>query len=449
VPREAALTDEADDLHARAGSWTNSGRYYVLAVLCVIGVFNQLDRQIISVVLQPIKMEFGASDKEMGFVTGTLFALFYALAALPVARLLDRRPRKQVLAVCLTFWSLMTTLGGVVSSLTQLAVTRTGIAAAEAGAAPSAYSILSDLFKLGGRATAIATYTGSQSVGIGLGIFLGGWLSDVFGWRASFMIVGVPGLLLAAVLLLTVREPVRGQADGLVRDPEPMSTWEGLKALMAIPTYRWILATVGLCGFIGYGMFAWGPTLLIRVHHLSRTVVGVSMGGAIAAALLTGNLLSGYLGDRFGRRDVRAYMWIAALGPLASVVPSLVFVSCSDWRVAVAAVFATQFLLTFHIPGSYAMAQTIVPLRARALASMLMGLASTLVGTGLAPLLIGVLNDFLQPRFGDETLRYSMATIGLSAAAAAVTAFMASRTLRKDFSRRTQVEAAPVSGAPH
>ncbi len=413
--------------------WSNAQRLYVLAVLCFVGVFNQLDRQIISIVLQPIKMEFGASDKQMGIVTGLLFAGFYAVAALPVARLLDRRPRKLVLAACLGFWSLMTSLGGFAQSLLQLSLTRVGVAAAEAGAAPAAYSILSDLFELGRRATVISVYTGSQSIGIGMGLLLGGWLSDSFGWRASFMIVGVPGLMLALLLFLTVREPVRGLSDGMAAESDAMSTRAALAAIFKITTYRWILATVGLCGFIGYGMFAWGPTFMIRVHHLSGTQAGVWFGGAVALSLLSGNVMSGLLGDYLGKRDLRAYMWVAGAGPLLCVIPVYVFITAADWRAAIAAVFAMQFLLTFHIPGCYAMAQTLAPLRARATASMLMGLASTLVGSGLAPVVIGWLNDVLNPRFGDQTLRYTMATISLAALGASFTAFMAARTLRRDY----------------
>ena len=193
-------------------------RHFVLAVLCLAAVVNMIDRHIITIVLDPIKAEFGASDTAMWLLTGMIFAVFYAGASIPLARWADKGERRLVMAACLGFWSLMTTLGGLAQSFIQLAVTRVGVAVGEAGAGPTSQSMLSDLYPLSPRATVLAILSACSSIGIGLGVLLGGWLSDTFDWRVAFFIVGVPGLLLAIVIFRFLPEPQRGGSDGLVDD---------------------------------------------------------------------------------------------------------------------------------------------------------------------------------------------------------------------------------------
>ena len=331
-------------------SWGRLQRNYVLLILCLSAAFSAIDRQIINVVLQPIKEEFHASDTAMGLLTGLIFAGFYAAGSIPIARLSDRYPRKLVLTLCLGFWSVMTSVGGIAQNFWQLAASRVGVAVAEAGAVPASHSMIADLYRRNFRATAIAVLSAASSVGIGLGVYLGGTLSEAFGWRVSFMLVGLPGLLLAGVMFLTVREPPRGMSDDKVDTSVAPNFGRAMKVLMAIPSYPWLVLTVGLAGFTGYGFLGWGPTFLIRVHHMSPTNVGVWFGGAVASSLVIGNLLGGLLGDALGKRDIRAYLWVGGAGPLLSIPAALVFVTASDWRVAIVGLFAFTLLLTTHIP---------------------------------------------------------------------------------------------------
>jgi len=431
-------TDPADVPGAPAAdrtNWTGLRRIYVMAVLCVIAVVYFIDRQIISILIQPIKAEFHVSDKAMGLLTGIMFAGAYAVAGIPVARLIDTYPRKYVLAGCLTIWSVLTSLGGVAQNFTQLALSRIGVAAAEAGSPPSGYSIASDLFSAKARGTAIATIAAAQSFGIGMGVLLGGVLSQAFSWRVSFLIVGLPGVLLAILLLTTVKEPPRALSDAPTASTAKTTLGETLRRLWSIRSFRCFAVITGMAGFTGYGLLIWGPTFVLRVFHLSPAKAGIWFGITTSAALVSGNLFGGFLADRLGGRDLRAYMWIAAGGPLLCIPAGIWFATSSTWQQAMMAFFLLQFSLTSHIPTSYAMGQTLAPARMRATASTILSLSSTIIGAGLAPFVIGASNDFLNARFGEEAIRYSAAIVLIGALFASVAALTATIWIRGDYAR--------------
>jgi MFS family permease len=441
------LDKPASDDGAPPGSdparWTPARRFYVLAVLCVVAVVYFIDRQIVTILVEPIKREFHASDTLMGVLTGPVFALSYVLAAIPVARLIDGRTRRNVLAICLVIWSVLTSLGGFAQSFLQLAFSRVGVAVAESAAPPTGYSMISDLYPAKFRATALAAFTASQSLGIGLGVVLGGVLSQAFNWRISFLIVGVPGVLLAGLLMATVKEPPRGLSDDIKGALDPIPLGVVFRQLWSIRSYRCLAAVTGLAGFTGYGMLIWGPSFMLRTFHLSRATAGLWFGFTTAAALMGGNLFGGVMADRLGKRDLRAYMWVAAAGPVLCIPAGLWFAASSNWRAALVAFFLLQFLLTSHIPASYAMSQTLVPSRMRATAASILGMSSTIIGSGLAPPLIGASNDLLQAHFGAAAIRYSVAIVMLGALAAAAAALLATIWIRGD---RDEIQRWAASG---
>ena len=221
---------------------------YVLFVLVLVYVCNFVDRLIISILAEDIKAELHVSDSQLGFIAGTAFAVFYALFGLPLGRLADIWIRKRLIAIGLALWSALTVLSGTAASFLQLAVYRCGVGIGEASASPAAFSMLSDYFPQRIRATVLAVYTSGAYVGMGLGIFLGGWIVDAwkeafpdpaaapFGlsaWQAAFVIVGAPGVLLA-LWVATLREPVRGEAENISSDAHPHPWRETWRELMAI-----------------------------------------------------------------------------------------------------------------------------------------------------------------------------------------------------------------------
>ncbi len=415
--------------------WSGARRAYILAVLCVIATFNMIDRQIITILVQPIKEEFGASDTAMGLLTGLVFAGFYGIASIPIARFADIGTRRTVMALCLGFWSVMTSLGGIAQSFMQLAVTRVGVAIGESGASPTSHSLIADLYPLRRRATVLALFSASSSLGIGLSSVLGGWLSDTFDWRAAFFIVGVPGLLLALVVWLTVAEPPRGLSDSARKDTESASFDEVLRHLWRLHSYRGIVITAALCALSGYGALQWGPTFFVRVHHMTLTQAGLWFGVATISSLVLGNIITGVVSDWAGTRDLRWYMRVAGAGPLLAFPCGLAFIFIPNTSLAFFFYFLFQLTLVTHIPPCNAMAQTLAPLRMRAMASVIVALFQSFVGIGLAPLLVGAANDFLEPHFGAEAVRYSLALIMLGALGGTIAAWLSNIWIKADYAR--------------
>lgn len=414
-----------------ASTWTTGQRWRLLALLCLVGAFNFIDRQIITVLIVPIQADFGASDTQLGLLTGLLFAGSYALASIPLAALSDRYQRRYVLAGCLSIWSMMTALGGATTSFVQLAMTRVGVAVAEAGAVPASHSMISDIFPARQRATAIAIFSSVQSLGIGAGVFLGGILVGTLGWRLTLMLVGIPGTLLALILAFS-KEPERGMSEDAATPRRtaggPLAT---IGLLFRIPGYLWLCILMASVGFSGFGILSWGPSFLHRWHGLSLEAVGAAFGGTVALGLIIGNLIAGPLADRWGRRGLENYALVAALGVALAIAPGLVFILAPSPELALAGLFLFQIFLTFHLPAAYALGQTLAPPNSRAMASVLLGLASSGIGGGLAPLAIGWLSDLLGSSRGAQSLRDALLATMAAALVAVIAALIAHGKLKQ------------------
>lgn len=419
----------------------NPLRGLVLAMLCLVAIFNYVDRQIMGILLQPIKETFRASDTTMGFLTGLMFATCYAVSSLPLAHLSDRKSRNKVLAGCLITWSALTSLGGLAQAFWQLAVTRIGVAVAESGAVPASHAIISDLYGYGSRARAIGVLSAAQSIGVGLGLALGGWLAHAFSWRVAFAFVGLPGFVLS-IPLLFLKEPARGHADPVVFELHDAGFVEGVRHLWSIASYRYLVLTIGVTSFPGYALLGWAPTFLIRVHGLSMERTGAILGLLISAALLIGSLLGGILADKWGARDVRRYLWIAAAGPVLATPFLIGFTICSDPVLLFGCLFVGQVLHTTHIAPCYTLGQTLVPADRRATASVFMGLASVFMGAGLGPFVLGSLTDVLATEHGKDAIRWSLGLTMSTTALTAVPALLAAITVKTDYAR---VSATPTA----
>src|SRR5919109_3931808 len=263
--------------------------YYVLGVLFVVYIFNFIDRQILAILLQPIKEDLKISDTALGFLTGFAFAVFYAFAGLPLARLADRWVRRSLIALSLVTWSVMTAASGLARGFTDLALARIGVGIGEAGATPPAHSLLSDYFPPEKRATVLALYASGVPVGVGLGYWLGGWINDAFGWRAAFFVVGLPGVAMALLVRLTVREPPRGMSERHAVSVRAYSTKEVWQFFATLPAGRYISLAVGFHAFAGYGLGAWIPAFFVRIHHMTPGELGLwlswitALGGSVGA----------------------------------------------------------------------------------------------------------------------------------------------------------------------
>ena len=404
---------------------------WVLSVLVVVYALNFIDRNLLSVLLQPIKEELGASDSAMGFLTGPAFALFYTAAGIPIARIADRGSRRSLMAAGIALWSLLTAASGAARSFVQLALLRVGVGIGEATATPAAHSLISDCFPPERRTGAIAVYNLGASAGIFFGLLLGGWLQQAVGWRVAFVAVGLRGLAVALRVRFGRPAPHRGAREGRRDDVPPPTLRAALRSLMAKRSFPHLCIAAGLYGISAYGATMWAPTFMIRVHGLSYAEVGFSLGAVIAIFGAIGGLASGWACRKLAH-DPRWQAWLPALAGLVAIPFYAVFTLASDPDVALAAFAAVSLLTIVFAAPTYGLAQGLAELRVRAQAAALVLFVLNLVGLGLGPWLIGALNDAFAPRFGDEAIRYSLTLVAFAGAWGALHSALATRTLRRD-----------------
>jgi MFS family permease len=395
-------------------AYTNRYRYYVLALLTLGYVFNFVDRQVMTILIEPIKMEFGASDTQMGLLSGLAFALFYATLGIPVARLADRWSRRNVLAISMTTWSAVTALCATATGFWHLLLLRIGVGIGEAGGTPPSQSLLADYFPPEKRAFAQGILATAPNIGILVGLFGGALIAEAYGWRSVFLVFGIPGVLLAILIQLTIKEPLKVTVSA---SEEGAGLFSTLGNIFRLPSFAHIMVGVGFTGIAGYGLGVWSPSFLVRVHNMSLVDAGLYLGliGVFGGGL--GTISSGLLVDRLARRDKRWQLWLPAIGIFLALPTQLAFLLWpAEHRLVVGEVdvpFALVFMglsavfASFWIAPSYAAVQNLVPQYWRTQASALMLLAINLLGMGLGPLLVGMLSDLLS-QFGDSSVRYGL-----------------------------------------
>ena len=415
-------------------AYTNRYRYYVLALLTLGYVFNFVDRQVMTILIEPIKMEFGASDTQMGLLSGLAFALFYATLGIPVARLADRWSRRNVLAISMTTWSAVTALCATATGFWHLLLLRIGVGIGEAGGTPPSQSLLADYFPPEKRAFAQGILATAPNIGILVGLFGGALIAEAYGWRSVFLVFGIPGVLLAILIQLTIKEPLKVTASA---SEEGAGLFSTLGNIFRLPSFAHIMVGVGFTGIAGYGLGVWSPSLLVRVHNMSLVDAGLYLGliGVFGGGL--GTISSGLLVDRLARRDKRWQLWLPAIGIFLALPTQLAFLLwpaehrlvMGDVDVPFALVFMalSAVFASFWIAPSYAAVQNLVPQYWRTQASALMLLAINLLGMGLGPLLVGMLSDLLS-QFGDSSVRYGL-SIGVSLSLVGGIAYLRGSTL--------------------
>ncbi len=417
---------------ATAGERKTFGAQAMLSLLVVLYVINYIDRQILSVLLEPIKQDLGVSDTAMGLLTGLAFALFYTTAGIPIARLADRGSRRNVIIAGVLVWSAMTAVCGLARNFLQLAVARVGVGIGEATLSPAAHSLIADAFPPERRATALATYNIGGNIGIMFGFMLGGFIGEAFGWRIAFFVVGLPGLAAAAVVRLALHEPARGRLEGMVDDASTPGLLEVFRHMTRQKTFRHLCLSASLYSFAAYGFTIWGATFLIRVHGMSLSETGLAMGLIQGLGGGFGTYLGGRLADRWARNDERFLVWIPAVGGALAVPLLAVFLFAPDRSLALGAYAIAMVFSVFFVGPCYAIAQSLARLRMRAQAAAMLMFAINLIGLGIAPLAVGMLNDALAATYGDEAIRYSLMITGGAALWAVIHSLLASRSVRDD-----------------
>jgi MFS family permease len=411
-------------------------RHFVLGALLVAYVCNAMDRAVLSVLLPQIKSEFGASDTQLGLLGGLAFAFFYATFGVPLAAWADRGNRRDLLALCIAAWSLATAACGLATSFAMLLAARIATAIGEAGGGPTSQSLLADYFAMRERATALSIYALGVPIGAMLGNLAGGWVAELYGWRAAFVAVGLPGIAVALLVRLGVREPARGaaEAQGHRAGASPAAPLGAVLAhLAAIRSFRQLSFAAALHAFVLYGANLFNPAFLARSHGMTAGEAGSWM-AAFSLVSTAGTFLGGYFSDRASdaRRDPRWYMWIPAAAILLSVPLQAAAYLVPETPVALAAFVVLAVLGASYFGPAYAMTQALAPVSMRAVATSLLLFVQTLVGLGLGPLFVGVISDALAPELGPRSLAAGLVAVAGFNVLATVCYLRAARTLRED-----------------
>ncbi len=403
------MAEPAAQAHASDTSvFSPAARQYALSVLVVVYTFNFIDRQILSILLEPIKHDLHLSDTQLGLLTGFAFALFYATLGIPIARYADKGNRRNLVALALTIWSGMTALSGIAQNFWHLLAARIGVGVGEAGCSPPAHSMISDYFPAEKRATALGIYSLGIPFGILFGFVAGGWLNEFFGWRVAFFVVGVPGLLLALLVRFTLREPPRGMAEGRVDTGSQPTIGETFRYLWAKRSFRHLAFGGGLTAFVGYGVVTWMPSFLIRSHGMETGDAGTYLGLILGIPGGIGIAAGGWMADRYGARDTRWYLWVVSVALLAGV-PFAVGVYLADSAmVALICLILPVALGNFYQATTFSQTQGLVSLRMRAVAAAVLLFILNIIGLGAGPQAVGIVSDLLRDSYGNESLRYSL-----------------------------------------
>ena len=302
------------------GTMTIGARNYALAVLVVVYTLNFVDRQILAILLPAIKADFSVDDWVLGFIAGPAFALFYATLGVPIAALADRFNRRNLIAIAIAIWSVMTALSGLAGSILQLTLARIGVGVGEAGCSPPAHSLISDYYPPEQRSTAMGIYTVGISIGIMIAYLAGGWVVENIGWREAFFIVGIPGLLLALIVRFTVQEPPRGMSENRSDSGESPGMFEVAKFLLRRKSFVHIAVGSGLAAFGGYASISFFPSFLVRSHGMSIGEIGIYLGLLYGIGGGLGFAGGGYVADKLGRDDKKWSLWGVAIATMIAWV---------------------------------------------------------------------------------------------------------------------------------
>ena len=408
---------------------------YLLTVLLVILAFNFVDRTALGLVLQDIKIDLHLSDSQLGFLSGIAFALFYSVMGIPLARWADRGNRVRIIGVTTALWSVAVALCGMAGTFWQLMLIRVLVGVGEAGCVPSAQSLMADYFTRAERPRAISVYMQGIPLSLLIGYFVAGWLNEWYGWRAMFVMIGLPGLALAALAGFSLREPRRERGMTSVPSPSQPTLREVRATLWKSATFRHLLYAYSAMFFFSYGGVQWTPAFFVRSFGLKSGELGTWLTLIYGVGACFGTYWVGEWAARHAAHNERRQLkGLAILLSISAVLNAFVYLPALApnhyWA------FGWLGLTTMASVGingpSFAVIQTLVPERMRAMAIALVYFFANLIGLGLGPWAAGALSDALRPWAGEESLRYAMLALSPGYFWVAWHVWRASQTVTRD-----------------
>lgn len=409
------------------------GRTVALLLLTAVGTVNFVDRQILSVLAEPIRQDLGLNDTQLGLLTGLSFALLYAAMGVPAAMLADRVHRVRLVAAACLVWSGFTGACSLAGSFWQLALARFGVGVGEAGGTAPSLSVLADYYPPQQRPAVIGLFTCNGPLGVFVGASLGGWAAEQFGWRGAFLVVAGIGAVAALLLALLVREPVRGALDPAPAQPKaPAKLGPTLALFLSRPSLRLLLLASGLSAFVSYGMLNWIPAYLMRVQYMPLAEVAKWFGPAAGLCMGLGIWGGGALVNWLGKRDIRAFAYVPGLAVLVTAPTLALAVMASSWQASLLLMLVPMVACTMFTAPVLALVQNLMPVNTRATATALVLLAFNIVGLGGGPLVIGMVSDALAASGAEMPLRIALLCATPVAVLSAVAYWAVTRVVGRD-----------------
>ncbi|WP_439814164.1 spinster family MFS transporter [Zavarzinia sp. CC-PAN008] len=422
---------------------TDGQRRTALYLLLAAYTLNYADRQVLGILTPYIMADMNLSATDLGFLGGFAFALFYATLGIPIAMWADRGRRVTIVTLSLAIWSGMTAVCGLANNFVQLALARVGVGIGEAGGSPPSHSLISDYYPPESRGTALAVYSLGVPIGLFIGLGAGGYVAATYGWREAFFVLGLPGLLLAVIVAIFLKEPPRGHADaaaGVALKDGPVPTVrETARFMWSQRSLRHLMAGGTLITLVGYAGVQWFPSFVIfslkdgvAALGFEMAHVGLLLAILIGAGAFVGTYMGGKLSDVLGRRDVRWRSWVVAVAILFGIPFGLAVYLLPNATVALLLLMVPSGVGAFYLGPTYALTQALVRMRMRAVASAIALFIFNFIGMGLGPLLAGIFADMYQPTFGDDRFRWALLTLSPIFVWSAWHYFLAAKYLKQD-----------------
>ncbi len=435
----AAESGDASDRYSR------SYVLYAIGILFLVSVFNVVDRYVLSILAGEIQRDLSLSDTQMGLLLGPSFSVVHFLMILPAAWIADRTARRSVIAAGLFVWSAMTAVGGLAQNFSQIFLARMGVGIGEAAGSPPSAGLLVDTAPSAWRTRALSTMSVGALVGIAVGMIVGGYMAERYGWRMALLAVGTPGIALALLVRFTLREPPRAPGPG-------SSPLGALRHLVGFRSFRWTVAAACVTSIASSGRSLWEPSFIVRAYGYSLAEVGFVYVLISAIPAIFGVYVGSAVADRLGRRDRRWLAWICAVGNLLACPCMIAFLSWPPAHVlsmagrAIPVAFffsiAGSFFIGFYSPPTAAIAQGLSTPQMRSLAHALWSMVATLVGMGLGPLAVGMLSDIWGADGSADSLMWGLIAISATLPLSAIGYAMAASTLVGDLEQAARVDPA-------
>lgn len=408
-------------------------RWYVLILTCLIYTINIADRYVVSTVLEPIRLELHLSDKGVAFLSGVPLGLFYVALSIPISWLADRSNRRNILGICVLIWSGFTAACGLSRSYLQFLFARVGVGTGEAGGTPTSNALLADYFPAGRRPMAFTIFALGAPIGAWLGADVAGAVANTYTWREAFLALGVPGVLIGLLVLLTVREPARGRLDG-GSSPQHASFMESLVFLWRQRAAFHVIMGAGVCSLWGWGLIWWTPTFLMRTYALDVGEAGAVTGHIHLVAGVLASIGTAWLFARPSMLDQRRVCWVLTAGVALATIPSII----AYWThsLAVARVMFWLFIpaIYFYIGPCMALVQNLAAPHMRSVFAAWSGLCGNVFNLIVAPQLVGLLSDWYAGGHATDaaSLRFGLLVLAPTGFWAAYHLYLASRTIIRD-----------------